>query len=164
MFVSIHDYIGRISNTLENVIAPDLQTDFARSQVYAVMALLGSLSKKVEYKRELIQDEVNAGTDIIKAICSILKDAEISVPTEVQVFMNELEKKGPVSDIAYIEKVNEQFRCTLDTLYQNKEKIDLETFDAMDKKIRGYIHDISLRDVGFMPTMSFDKILRAGKE
>ncbi len=164
MLVPINDYFSRIFHTLEHVVAPDLESDFARSQVFAVIALLGSLGKKIEYKQELIAGEINAGMEIIGAIADVLKGADLDVPAEVLTFMKESKDNKRKVDIKSINKVNDHFRCILDFLFVNKEKIDQATFNEVDAKVRKYVHDISLRDVGFMPAMSFDKILRSGKK
>lgn len=164
MFVPIDDYFNRIYYTLENVIAPDLESDFARGQVYAIIVLLGSLCKKIEYKHELILEEINTGTDIIAAIIKVLKDAGIETPGEVLSFMKEFEKIGPCADITYMNKVNDNFRCAMDCFYENRKMIEPDTLTGIDKQIRSYIHDISLRDVGFMVATSFDKIMKSGKE
>lgn len=164
MFVSTSDYIGRICHTLEHVIAPDLESDFARSQVFAVIALLGSLDIKIAYKTELILGEINAGMEIIGAIADALKGENIDVPDEVLNFLKEAKENPPAADINAVNQVNAQFRCILDFLYAGKKKINPDVFDDLDVKIRKYIHDISFRDVGFMPPMTFDKILKSGKE
>lgn len=164
MFVSINDYLSRICNTLEHVVAPDVESDFARSQVFAITALLGSLGRKIEYKQDLIAEEINAGLEIIKTIADVLKDAGLDAPDEVLSFMAESKESNLKLDTKSIEKVNENFRCILDFIYASKGKIESATFNEVDAKVRQYVHDISLRDVGFMAAMSFDKILRSGKE
>lgn len=164
MFVSIDDYLQRIYNTLEEVIAPDLKTDYTRSQLYAVVALLGSLNKKIEYKKDLILNEIKAGKDIISFMVDVLKKNGLDAPVEISDFLNRLEENGPIADTKYIDRVNGQFRFLLDFTYEHRDKIDEDNFEEMDRKIRKYIHDISLRDVGFMAPVSFDKILRPGKK
>lgn len=164
MFVSINDYLARIYNTLENVVAPEVESDFVRSQLFAAVALIGSLSKKIEYKKDLILDEINAGMEIIKAISDVLKESGIDIPENTMAFLDEFRENGLAADIKNIDRVNEQFRIALDFLYDRKSEISAEMYVHIDNKVRAYIHDISLRDVGFMPHVSFDKILRAGKE
>lgn len=164
MFVSINDYLARIYNTLENVVAPEVESDFVRSQLFAAIALLGSLSKKIEYRKDLISGEIDAGMEIIKAISDVLKDSGIAVPENTAAFLDEFRENGLPAEVKNIRLVNDQFRLILDFLYHKKEKISSDMFIYIDNKIRGYIHDMSLRDIGFMPHVSFDKILRAGKE
>ena len=163
MFVPIDDYLSRIYDTLENVIAPDIESDFARGQVFAIIALLSSLSKKIEYKRELILGEIHAGTDIISAIIKVLKGSGIEAPAEVLSFMDEFRRNGPAADTEYVNRVNGIFRAVLDCFYANRGKIRKDVLALIDKQIRDYVHDISLRDVGFMGTTSLDKILKSGK-
>lgn len=164
MFVPIDDYLSRIYDTLENVVAPEIESDFARGQVFAAIALLSSLSKKIEYKRELILAEVNAGTEIISVIIKVLNGAGITPPAETASFMSELEKNGPEPDTRFIIRVNDNFRLALDCFDQNRKKIKEDAWTDADRQIRKYIDDITLRDVGFMATTSFDKILRSEKK
>jgi hypothetical protein len=164
MFVPIDDYLSRICNTLENVIAPDVESDFARGQVFATIALLSALGKKIEYKRELILGEINAGTDIISATIKVLKESGIEAPAEAISFMDEFRRNGPVVDTKYIDRVNGTFRAVLDCWYANRGRIKKEVLARIDKQIRDYVHDISLRDVGFMPDTTLDKILKSGKD
>ena len=163
MFVQIDDYLSRIYHTLEHVVAPDMTSDFARSQVYAVIALLGSLSKKIEYRQDLIIAEAEAGTSCIRAIAEVLQGAGVPIPQETSTFLESVKQNGHTAAIGYIGKVNEAFRISLDHFYKHRHALQPNVVSATDQKVRSYIHDISLRDVGFMAPTSFDKILKSGK-
>jgi len=158
MFVSINTYFERIHHTLEHVVAPEIESDYARGQVSAVIGLLGELSKKIEFRIDLIHEEINMNIKILVKIIKILKDNKIPVPDNSESFIREIKCNGQYNNLQYIDKANDIFHKTIDLFNTNRDKVEPALFEKMDELIREHITKISMRDLGFLNPMSFDII------
>ena len=66
MFMSVEAYLKRLTSALENTIAPELESDQTRGQVFAVIGLLDQLATRIEYKPGLLAEEIDAGEKLAR--------------------------------------------------------------------------------------------------
>jgi hypothetical protein len=163
MFMTIDVYLKRIYHTLEHVIAPEVEDDFARGQVFAVINLLEQLAQKVEYKRDLISQEIEQGSRILKSIAEALEEARVGIPDELESFMKEVEKSEAIN-LSMRNKLEEKLSLAMRLFNDNKGKLDKDKSKEVDKELRDYITKIATRDLGLMKPPAIDKISRPEKK
>jgi hypothetical protein len=163
MFMSTDVYLKRIFHTLEHVIAPEVESDYARGQVFAVISLLEQLAQKIEYRQDLIAQEIKMGSRILKSITSALDQAGAEVPEEFGSFLNEPDS-GRVISLAVRNKLEEMLCLAIDLLHDNKGRIEQEQAMELDNQIRDYITKITTRDLGLMKPPAIEKMSRPQKK
>ena len=92
MFMSTDVYLKRIMHTLEQVVAPEVEDDYARGQVYAAIDLLHQLMDKVNYKNELIRQEIEMGSEAIRQVVRAM-EAVADPPDDLKTFLLELDQE-----------------------------------------------------------------------
>ena len=92
MFVNTNVYFGRITDALEKVVAPEIESDEVRGQVFAVISLIQQVSGMIEYKHDLIEQEIKEGSDIVKNILRAVEGAGIEAPEEIGEFLEKLDE------------------------------------------------------------------------
>ena len=68
MFINLNVYFRRIIEALENVVAPEIESDHVRGQVFAIVDLIRQITDRVEYKPALIAKDIELGMDSIKRL------------------------------------------------------------------------------------------------
>ncbi len=83
MDTNFETYVTRINYTLENVIVPQIQSDFIRSQVFAVMELLHQLTSRLEYRHELLLEDIERLRGIIQTVIKTFSKHKIHIPEDI---------------------------------------------------------------------------------
>ena len=73
MFINTEEYLRRITHTLEHVVAPLIESDFGRGQLLSAVFLLDQLTDRIDYKAELIQQEIETGCETIRKIVDAIR-------------------------------------------------------------------------------------------
>jgi hypothetical protein len=162
MYVSTDVYIKRINHTLEKVVAPEVESDHARGQVFAVINLLEQLASMIEYKRELFAQELMMGKQALDEIAGALSGAGVELPEDIQSFIAEFDSKAD-ADLAACGRMDKMISAGIELLRERKDKMDGENADRVDKKVRGYITKLATRDLGLLKPPAIDKISRPEK-
>jgi hypothetical protein len=162
MFMTVDLYLKRIYHTLEHVIAPEVDDDFARGQVFAVINLLEQLGQKVEYKQDLIAQEIEQGSKILSIMVAAVQDAGADIPEKITSFMKELESGSPAG-LSKRNRLEEMLCLAIDLLHENKGLLEPERYAEVDRQVRDYITKLTTRDLGLMKPPAVDKISRPKK-
>ncbi|HUT56091.1 MAG TPA: hypothetical protein VM658_22055 [bacterium] len=157
--MSTDAYLRRLMQTLEKVVAPEIESDQVRGQLYAVVDLINQLSAKIEYKPGIIGQDIKDGREIMKTLLSAMESAGIETPAELSAFFSELESAAPALPLKF--KTEEMVCATLDHFHARKDKLGQAGAAALDKKIREYLLKITTRDLGLMKPPMLEKISRS---
>lgn len=161
MFISPGVYFKRLTDALENVVAPEIESDYVRGQVFAVVDLIRQLIDRIEYKQELITQEIQITSDSVKKMLEALEQAGCDVPDELRLFTTSLEGGSIGKGLALRNKTDEIFCKALELFHQNLDKMPPETAKEVDKAIRDNIMKVVGRDLGLMKPPMIEKISRS---
>lgn len=161
MFITLAIYFKRLTDALENVVAPEIESDYVRGQAFAIVDLIRQLIDRVEYKQELIVQEIQITSDSIKKMIEALKQVGCAIPDEIQQFMISLMDASSRKNLAMRNKTDEMFCKVFELFHQNLDKIPPETSKAVDKAIRDNIMKVIGRDLGLMKPPMIEKISRS---
>ncbi|MDD5222992.1 MAG: hypothetical protein PHE84_03305 [bacterium] len=161
MFAPIETYLERVFATLENVVAPEIESDYARVQLFAAISLLQSLGKKVEYRQELIGERINLYSEVVSRVFAAVEKSGGEPSAELRDFVREFQARGPGHGVGYLEKLEEKFSRTIDFFYANREKLNPEEVEKLDQEIREALNRVCTGDLNFVATDNIDKAKKA---
>lgn len=161
MFISPAVYFKRLTDALENVVAPEIESDYVRGQVFAIVDLIRQLVDRIEYKQELIAQEIQITSDSIKRMIKALTEANCAIPEEIKQFISSLEDGSAGKSLAVRNKTDEMFCKALELFHGNLGKIPPETAKEVDKAIRDNILKVVGRDLGLLKPPMIEKISRS---
>jgi len=161
MFMSAETYLSRITQTLEHVIAPEIESDYARGQVFAVINLIDQLARRIEYKSELISREIEAGFRTVSSIVRAL-EPRTDIPEDLASFAGGEPPSG--KDIAARDAVDEMLCRAIELYFACKDNIEGEASKEVDEVIRAHITGLATRDLGLLKPPDFSKISRSSKK
>ena len=164
MYATVESYLKRITTVLDQTIAPAIESDQARGQVYAVINLLEQLATRVEIKQELIDKEIEMGVKVLMETAKALQQAGVEIEGDRDGFLAELESKGPGKDLAYCARLDETISAMIDLFFDRRAKLKTEDAAAIDQTIRDYLTKLATRDIGLTKPPNFDKISRSKRE
>jgi len=161
MFMSTNLYLSRLNEALENVIAPEVESDEARGQVFAVISLIEQFMGRIEYKHDFIEQEIGSGVNVLKRVIEAAGEAGLDTPAEIGEFLQKLDDGKAGSGLALCDKVDEMACMAIDFLHDNRQKVG--SYKEVDKMIRDHIFKMSGRDMGLMKPPMIEKISRPEK-
>jgi len=91
MFISTEEYLYRITYALEHVIAPLIESDFARGQLLAAVFLLDQLTDRIDYKAELVEQEIETACETIRKVVDAIEERGGETPNDLKAFLGEVE-------------------------------------------------------------------------
>jgi DUF438 domain-containing protein len=161
MFISVQDYLKRITNSLEHIAAPHIEDDFARGQVLAAVFLLDNLADRVSYKEELITGEIEKCFAVIKKVTDAIKEKTGELPDELAKFLKENEDNGGGKDLKYRDLCDTMLSATIDLLFEKKNILDPKVATALSKAIMNYMAGMNMRDIGMLNISCSAKLIQA---
>jgi len=146
-------YVTRINYTLENIIAPQIQSDFIRSQVFSVMELLHQLTSRLEYRHDLLLEDINRLKGIAQTVIETFDKHNIPIQKEL---LNRVDVQMMGKYGKQLREVHDQMEITasqaIDLLYENRDKI--KNAKEVEHRILKQITEGIIRDVMlFKPEM-----------
>ncbi len=157
MFAPIETYLERIFATLENVVAPEVESDYARVQLFAAIGLLQSLGKKIEYRQELIDERIRLYSEVVSRVFAAVEKIGGEPSGELRDFVREFQTRSPGGGVAYLEQLEEKFSRTIDFFYANRKKLNQEEAEKLDREIRDVLTRVCLGDLSFLASDNIDK-------
>jgi hypothetical protein len=159
MFISTEEYLHRITHALEHVVAPLVESDFARGQLLAAVFLLDQLTDRIDYKAELIRQEIETCCDTTRKVVNAIEEREGQVPEGLGAFLRELDRQGPVQDLAFRSRCDEMLCSAIDSFYANRKRFDPASTHALEGLILGHLTQIASRDLGMFKPSTSQKLL-----
>jgi len=159
MFMSTDLYLKRITQALDKVVAPEIESDRVRGQVFAVINLIEQLAEKIEYKPALIQQEIEMGSETFRRVVQAVEKGVGDVPKDLQAFLQELDRSG--QGLGFRDRVEEMLCQAIDFFYAHRGRLEPAAALEVDGLIRGYITKITTRDLGLLKPPNIEKTSRS---
>lgn len=164
MFISTEEYLHRITHALEHVIAPLIESDYGRGQLLAAVFLLDQLTDRIEYKAELIQQEIETGCETIRKIVDAIEERGGEAPGDLKAFLGEIDRESCAQDLAFRSRCDEMLCSAIDSFYANRKKFDPASAHAVEGLILGHLTQIASRDLGMFKPSTSQKLLQSRGE
>lgn len=163
MWISPELYLKRITQALEKTVAPEIESDLVRGQVFAVISLLQQLAERIAYKPDLIAQEIQAGGETLRSVISELAAAGSSAPGELQAFLEELDRAGADKGMGALLQVEEKLCAAIDFFFAARRQLAPETAARLDRLLRDYLTRQATRELGLTKPPNLEKISRSKK-
>jgi len=160
MFMSTGDYLKRITHNLEHVVAPQIESDFARGQVLAAVFLLDQLSDRIDYKASIVSNEIKMSTETIKKVVETCREKESDVPDDLSGFIEELEKGDHGMNIEFRGRCDKMLCLAIDYFYACRGKISAESAHEIESIIINLLTKIGGRDLGMLKPSTSGKLIQ----
>jgi hypothetical protein len=160
MFIPTEDYLQRISHALEHVIAPQIESDFARGQLLAAVFLLDQLTDRVDYKADLIRQEITWSSETIKSIVEALQERHAEVPAALMAFHEDLNRGASGQDLAFRNRCDDMLCSAIDAYYAHRDRFDPASAHGIEERILAHLSQIAFRDLGMLKPSTSEKLLR----
>lgn len=156
--------VERINQTLENVIAPEIESTIVRGQLYAVVELLNQLLGKYEYRHDLMVQDIHVGKQMLTTLIEALEKAGIQSPEAISTATQEVDLFGMNGD--QLREVRSGMEAAvsaaLDLLDANRSGIAQP--EKVEKAVLGQLGQNILRDMMLFRRQRFDKISQRTQE
>lgn len=150
--------VERINQTLENVIAPEIESTIVRGQLFAVVELLNQLQGKYEYRHDLMVQDIQVGRQMLATLIEAFRKAGVETPEAISSAAREVALLGMSGDqLREVRSgVEEAVSAALDLLDANRPGI--EKAEQVEKAVLGQLGQNILRDMMLFRRQRFDKI------
>jgi hypothetical protein len=159
MFTSTQEYLQRITHSLEHVIAPQIESDYLRGQLLAAVFLLDQLTDRVDYKADLLAQEIEGSCETIRGIVEALDEREGEVPADLRAFASEIDQGGRGADLAFRSRCDQMLCSAIDSFFASRDNFDPASAHAVDGLILGHLAQIAGRDLGMYKPSTSEKLL-----
>ncbi len=159
MFISAEEYLQRISYALEHQIAPLVESDHARSQLLSAVFLLDQLTDRIDYKPDIIKQEIETNCETIRKVVDGLEQREGDVPGELKAFLEEIGGGAWIPDLALRRRCDEMLSMAIDAYFAARDRFDAASAYAMEDMLLGSLTQIASRDLGMFKPSTSQKIL-----
>jgi hypothetical protein len=160
MFISTTDYLHRITYALENVIAPQIESDYLRGQLLAAVYLLDQLADRVDYKADLIAQEIEGSCETIRKVVEAIDERAGEVPGDLEAFLREIDRAGCGQDLAFRRRCDEMLCAAIDSFHANRDRFDPASAHQMEGLILEHLAQIAGRDLGMLKPSTSAKLLQ----
>jgi hypothetical protein len=150
-------YFKRLQLALDQVVAPEIEDDHVRGQLYAVSELLAQLAGKLEFKQELIAVEIAETDKTLRELTDGLRAAGVAIPPEL------IASDAPVRkfDLDLLQGAEARLCAAMDLFHEHRNRLDPATAGRLDQALRQYLTKTATREMGLMKPPQLDKISRS---
>ena len=142
MRVDIKSYFSAINDTLIKTVLPDVQSPFARIQLSFAIDMLNQLQNQVEYRNDVMKDDLEGAREIFNIALAVLKAHHIDAPEEICCSFPETNDTPLPDDVKDdLEKIETAAAGLIDLMYEQKN--DIKNFGEIENKLM----DLSLHYV-----------------
>jgi hypothetical protein len=159
MFTSTQEYLQRITHSLEHVIAPQIESDYLRGQLLAAVFLLDQLTDRVDYRVDLLTQEVEGSCEMIRRIVEALDERGGEVPGDLRAFASEIDQGNRGTDLAFRRRCDETLCSAIDAFFASRDKFDPASARTVDGLVLGHLAQIAARDLGMYKPSTSEKLL-----
>lgn len=163
MFIPMEGYLERIAYALEHVIAPQIESDFARGQLLAAVFLLDQLTDRVDYKAGLVRQEIEWSVETLRKMLEALEEKRAEMPADLKAFHEELNRQGCGQDLAFRNRCDEMLCSAIDVYYAHLDRFEPASAQEMEERILGHLSQIAFRDLGMLKASTSEKLLRVSR-
>lgn len=160
MFISAQEYLQRISHALEHVVAPEVESDHLRGQVLAAVFLLDQLLDRIDYKPDLVRQEIEAACQTLRKVVQAFEHKACPAPGELESFIREFEKDGAGQDLAFRNRCNAMLSTAIDFFFAHRNKLDPAAAFELEGLLLDHCMQVAGRDLGMMKPSTSMKLLQ----
>jgi len=156
--------VERINQTLENVIAPEIESTIVRGQLFAVVELLNQLQGKYEYRHDLMVQDIQVGRQMLATLIEAFEKSGVETSQAISTETEEIDLFGMSGDqLREVRSgVEEAVSDALDLLDANRSGIT--EAEKAEKAVLGQLGQNILRDMMLFRRQRFDKISQRAQE
>lgn len=163
MFITVDMYLKRLTHALEKVIAPEVEDDRVRGQVFAVVNLLEQLGTRIEYKPGLIREDLESNLKTATEVTARMKEAGAEPEAELARLLSDLAGAESV-DLKTRALSEEALSRAIELFFRERSRLEPSAAASLEKFIRAHLTKIATRDLGLTKPPNFDKISRSKQE
>ncbi len=160
MYMNVEAYLRRLRSSLEKVIAPAVDDDKVRGQVFAVSGLLDQLGTRIEIKPEITREDVETNAAMAREACERMAAAGVAPSDELAGLLGEL-ADVEVFDLVAREKSERALSLVIELYFKRKEELAKDQAEEIDRRLREHLTKIATRDIGLAKPPDFAKISRS---
>lgn len=162
MDTPISTCFARINHTLEHVVMPEISSAFIRGQVYSAMDLLNQLEPRIEYRRDLLTQEITEGTALLTALRAALTQAGVDIPGAVADAVCPPDLGALTSARLHKERdtIDAAVSAALDLVHAHRAEIP--EIAAIERDALTRIQKLIARNMGLVRPLRLEKISRGG--
>ena len=160
MFMTFDLYLKRIINALENVVAPEIESDHIRGQLFAASNLIFQLTGLAEFKSDLVKSENKQGWETLAKVTPLLEAAG-PVPAEVKTYLQD----GVAAErAASTDQVDEMLCRVIESFFAQRSKLPADRAREIDSLLRGHLTKMATRDLGLIKPPNIEQISRSKRK
>ncbi|MEW6442230.1 MAG: hypothetical protein AB1640_14935 [bacterium] len=166
MFMSAQEYLQRLSHALEHDVAPQIECDHLRRQVLAAVFLLDQLTERVEYRADLLRQEIESACAAMKKVFTTVKEKTgRDAPAEIRRFLEEVEGGPPTVDLELRNRCNALLSSTIDCFFACRKSLDPTAAHELQGLLLEQCMQVAGRDLGLLkPSTSMKLLQRKGDQ
>ena len=156
--------VERINHTLENVVAPEIESTIVRGQLFAVVELLNQLPGRFEYRHDFLVQDIHVGKQMLATLIDAFENAGLETAGEIPAAAGKVDLLGMNGDQLRAERtrVEEAVSAALDLLDAHRARI--AQAEKVEKAVLGQLGQNILRDMMLFRRQRFDKISQRVQE
>jgi hypothetical protein len=156
--------VERLNHTLENVIAPEIESTIVRGQLFSVVELLNQLPGKYEYRHDLMVQDIQVGEQMLATLIEAFERAGIETPESISTAKQQADLLGMSGDQLREARSRMEGAVSdaLDLLDENRARIPQA--EKVEKAVLGHLGQNILRDMMLFRPQRFDKISQRAQE
>lgn len=157
--------VERINHTLENVIAPEIESRIVRGQLFAVVEILNQIQNRFDYRHDLMVQDIQVGKQMLATLIEAFEAAGIEVPEAIPATAREADPAPGASGEQLREgrsRVESTVSEALDLLDAHRSSIPQA--EKVERTVLGQLGRNILRDMMLFRPQRFDKISQRTQE
>ncbi len=153
-----------INHTLENVIAPEIESPIVRGQLFAVVELLNQIQGRFDYRHDFMAQDIQAGRQMLSALIEAFEKAGVETPEAISSAAEETNLSGMSGDQLRESRdhVEAAVSAALDLL--DAHRAEISQAEGVEKTVLGQLGQNILRDMMLFRPQRFDKISQRVQE
>lgn len=156
--------VERLTHTLENVIAPEIESPIVRGQLFAVVEILNQIQGRFDYRHDFMVQDIQVGRQMLTTLIEALEKAEVGIPETISSTAKEVDLLGMSAEElrASRSRMEEAVSAALDLLDAHRSAIPRA--EQVEKAVLGQLGQNLLRDMMLYRPQRFDKISQRVQE
>jgi hypothetical protein len=160
MFISAQEYLQRVSHALEHVVAPEIESEYVRGQVLAAVFLIDQLMDRIDYKPELIRQEIQSSCKTAQRVLSVLMERGVNPPNEVKEFLTEVERGSYELTVECRNRCADSLSVAIDLFHAHRNRLESAVDYEMEEVLLGHLSTVASRDMGLFKFSTSMKLLQ----
>ena len=156
--------VERINHTLENVIAPEIESTTVRGQLFAVVEILNQIQGRFDYRHDFMIQDIQVGRQMLTTLIEAFEKAGIGTPEAISSAAEEVDLPGTSGEQLRESRsrMEEAVSTALDLLDAHRSQITQA--ESVEKAVLGQLGQNILRDMMLFRPQRFDKISQRVEE